>query len=229
MSMTGMQAGKRAAAIAGGRLVKKNAALNVTGVQQRTLYAVYEKYMEAYKRYGWKQTLWKLYNPGDVKFGKHVGTDEFGFKYYEDPTELWGQQRWTEYKVDTFDDFEGSMIPPQWHLWLQQITDAKPGEPGQNPDNWPKVPISKVSDAPYSNHVGPSKPYKMNMTLARSRGYGVGSIQTKPDEPDQFYIQRNHALRTRKRNQDLFDDIDYNNPSAPPKYSSEPLRPSNLN
>jgi NADH dehydrogenase (ubiquinone) 1 alpha subcomplex subunit 12 len=125
-----------ASALAGGQLIKhstttRQVALN-GNIQSRTFYGIYEKYMEAFKRYGWKGTLWKLYNPGDVKFGKLVGEDQFGNKYYEDTTELHGQQRWTEFKVDTFEDFEGSNIPPEWHMWLQQMTDAKPGEPGQD-------------------------------------------------------------------------------------------------
>lgn len=135
-----MLAGGRqtAAALAGGRLVKKS---NVTALarspvtaqlQVRSFYSIYEKYSEAYRRYGWKLSLWKLYNPGDIKFGKEVGEDEFGNKYYEDPTELHLMHRWTEFKVDSFEEFEGTKIPPQWHLWLQHTTDALPTDPGQN-------------------------------------------------------------------------------------------------
>ncbi len=117
--------------------------------------------------------LWKLYNPGDVKFGKEVGEDQFGNKYYEDPTDVHGQQRWTEYKVASHDEFAADQIPPEWHIWLHQLSDAKPGEPGQNPDNWAKVPISTVFHAPYKNHVGPTKPFSDNPTLYRQRGYGI--------------------------------------------------------
>jgi NADH:ubiquinone oxidoreductase subunit len=123
----------RIAAIAGGQLVKKNTrqVTLTSSVQTRTLYGVFEKYYEAYKRYGLKDTIWKLYNVGDVKFGKCVGEDQFGNKYYEDPTNLAHQQRWTEFKVNSFDDFEGSNIPPQWHVWMQQTTDSLPTEDGQ--------------------------------------------------------------------------------------------------
>lgn len=100
-------------------------------VQVRSFYSLYEKYSEAYRRYGWKLSLWKLYNPGDIKFGREVGRDEFGHVYYEDPTEVHLQHRWTEFKVDSFDEFEGTHIPPQWHLWLQHTTDALPTDPGQ--------------------------------------------------------------------------------------------------
>lgn len=124
------------AAIAGGRLVKQakghgRISLQASRMQARSFYAIYEKYSEAYRRYGWKLALWKLYNPGDIKFGKPVGEDEFGNKYYEDPNEIAGQQRWTEFHVDSFKDFDASHIPPQWHLWMHQITDALPGSEGQ--------------------------------------------------------------------------------------------------
>lgn len=218
---------KMATVLAGKRLVvtAAHAKVGVSHQQTRSLYGVYEKYMEAYKRYGWKLSLWKLYNPGDIKFGYKVGEDQFGNQYYEDPTDLVHQQRYTEFKVNSFNDFEGSNIPPEWHMWMQQITDAPPGTPGQDPANWPKVPISSVSHAPYANHVGPTKPYQMHATMKRSRGYGVGSILTKPEEPDQYYVQPGHALRRRQRKNDFFDEIDYNNPNKPPANSSESLRP----
>lgn len=170
--------------------------------QTRPFITVVQKYMEAVKRYGWRDTLWKLYNPGDVKFGQFVGEDRFGNKYYEDPTEVHGQQRWCEFKLKSFDPIDASQIPPEWHMWLQQITDAKPSDPGQNPDNWEHIPVAKVSHAPYKNHVGPVDPdaYQENMSTARARGYNVGSLMTKPGEPDKEYIQPNHALRSRKRN-----------------------------
>jgi hypothetical protein len=64
----------------------------------------------------------------------------------------------------------------------------------------------------------------MHKTLFRARGYGVGSHLTKPNEPDQYYIQRGHALRNRKRKAHFFDGIDYNNPDKPSEESSESLR-----
>lgn len=97
------------------------------------------------------------------------------------------------------------------------------------PENWAKVPISSVSDAPFENHVATNVPYYPNKSLFRSRGYGVGSLETKPNEPDQYYIPRNHVLRNRKRPATYQDDIDYNNPNGPNKFNSEPLRPADKN
>lgn len=91
------------------------------------------------------------------------------------------------------------------------------------------MPIAASSDAPYANHVAANVPYYPNKTLYRSRGYGVGSLDTKPDEPDQYYVQRNHLLRNRKRVPTYQDEIDYNNPNGPNKFNAEPLRPPSKN
>lgn len=96
------------------------------------------------------------------------------------------------------------------------------------PENWPKVEIASKSDAPYANHVGEHVPYYPNKTLYRSRGYNVGSVAIGPDEPDQFYQQPGSLLRRKQRPAHYFDQVDYNNPDAPPSESSEPLRPANL-
>ncbi|KAF0701329.1 Aste57867_8180 [Aphanomyces stellatus] len=212
-------------------VVTKHAAKTATAaapVQKRQFISVVHKYKEAYERYGLWNSLWKLYNPGDIKFGKEVGRDEFGNVYYEDKTEVAGQQRWTEFKVQTHDEFGGDQIPPQWHLWMHQVTDALPTEPGQQPENWAKVPISTVSHAPYKSHLGPVGKFSENQTNYRQRGYGLDNHQwLKNGEPDRYYMQPNHPLRHRtvRRNTDFVDHIDYNNPDAPSPNNSEPLRP----
>ncbi|RLN14722.1 hypothetical protein BBJ28_00015663 [Nothophytophthora sp. Chile5] len=223
-----MASGRQAAALCGGRLVQAQRPKAAALAQTRSFYTVFEKYLEAHKRYGWKGTLWKLYNPGDVKFGRFVGEDENGFKYYEDPTEVYGQHRWTEYQVDSWAEVEGTLIPPQWHLWMHHLTDAKPGEPAQDPANWEKRAICAHSDAPFANHVGEHVPYYPNKTLYRSRGYNVGSMAIGADEPDQYYLQPGHLRRTRKRKATYFDDVDYNNPDTPVANSSESLRAADL-
>ncbi|CCI11397.1 unnamed protein product [Albugo candida] len=65
---------------------------------------------------------------GDEKFGYYVGTDRLGNKYYEDPTEVAGQQRYCEYHIDSFDNFDGDQIPPEWHSWLHYTTDVELGD-----------------------------------------------------------------------------------------------------
>ncbi|KAE9038327.1 hypothetical protein PR003_g6019 [Phytophthora rubi] len=221
----------RQAALVGGRLLARStlAKASQTQTQTRSFYTIFEKYLEANKRYGWKGTLWKLYNPGDVKFGRFVGEDENGFKYYEDPTEVYGQHRWTEYKVDSWDEVEGTLLPPQWHLWMHHLTDSLPGEGGQDPANWEKTETVAHSDALYANHLGQHVPYYPNKTLYRSRGYNVGSLAVNVDEPDQYYLQPGHLRRTRKRNPHYFADVDYNNPENSDESRTDSLRPADIN
>ncbi|CAI5702294.1 unnamed protein product [Peronospora effusa] len=198
-------------------------------LQTRSFFTVFQKYLEANKRFGWQQTLWKLYNVGDVKFGRLMGKDENGFKYYEDPTEVYGQHRWTEYKVDTFDEVEGTLIPPEWHLWMHHVTDSPPNEGGQDFHNWEKTETVAHSDAPFTTHLGDHVPYYPNKTLYRSRGYNVGSLATKPDEPDQYYLQPGHLRRTRKHKQHFFAHVDYNNPENSDETREHFLRPADVN
>ncbi|KAG7379501.1 NADH dehydrogenase 1 alpha subcomplex subunit 12 ndufa12/DAP13 [Phytophthora pseudosyringae] len=219
----------RQAALAGGRLVARQPLARTQQTQTRSFFTIFEKYLEAHKRFGWKGTLWKLYNPGDVKFGRCVGEDEHGFKYFEDPTEVYGQHRWTEYKVDSWAEVEGTLIPPQWHLWMHHLTDSVPGQGGQLPENWEKHETVAHSDAPFANHVGPHVPYYPNKTLYRSRGYNVGSVATTPDEPDQYYLQPGHLRRTRKHKAHFFADVDYNNPEQSDESRAQSLRPADVN
>ncbi|RHY54645.1 hypothetical protein DYB37_005159 [Aphanomyces astaci] len=207
-------------------VVTKRVAAAVTGpTQKRQFISVAHKYKEAYERYGFWNCLWKLYNPGDIKFGKEVGEDRFGNKYYEDVTEVAGQQRWTEFKVQTHQEFGGDQIPPEWHLWLHQVTDAKPTDPGQKPENWTKVSLVSGSNAPYKTHLGPVGEFAENQTTYRQRAYGEDNHQwLKNGEPDRYYLQPRHPLRLRNRGNNDFDHIDYNNPDAPPKNSSALLR-----
>ncbi|CAH0478789.1 unnamed protein product [Peronospora belbahrii] len=198
-------------------------------LQTRSFLTVFQKYLEAKKRYGVKNTLWKLYNLGEVKFGRFVGEDTNGFKYYEDPSELYGQHRWTEYKVDSWDEVEGTLIPPEWHLWMHHMTDSVPGENGQDPTQWETSDIVTHSDAPFATHLGEYGPYYPNKTLYRSRGYNVGSLATKPDEVDQYYLQPGHLRRTRKRKQHFFADVDYNNPQHSDESRAQSLRPADVN
>jgi hypothetical protein len=130
--MASLLAGKRLALAATTARVGVGATVGASQLQQRTFFSVAEKYYEAYKRFGWKLTLWKLYNPGDIKFGYKVGEDQFGNEYFEDPNELTYMNRYTEYHVQSFDDFEASQIPPEWHVWMQHTSDAKPTDPGQD-------------------------------------------------------------------------------------------------
>lgn len=59
--------------------------------------------------------------------GTHVGTDEYGNRYYRDatrggPRNNGRERRWVLYEGDA----EGSKVPPVWHAWLHHMTDEVP-------------------------------------------------------------------------------------------------------
>ena len=86
--------------------------LSSSPLHRRPFITVFQKYIEAYKRYGFKDCLWKMYNPGDIKFGYEVGKDAYGHVYYEDPSQVHGQTRWCEYKLKTFDPIVRYLCTP---------------------------------------------------------------------------------------------------------------------
>ena len=51
-------------------------------------------------------------------FGKYVGTDQFGNKYYNNSK----GKRWVIYKGK----IESSKIPPEWHMWIHFLKNNKP-------------------------------------------------------------------------------------------------------
>lgn len=73
-------------------------------------------------------TFKKVYKMRTIKFGNLVGTDQFGNEYYENTKDYQhGQHRWCEYAGDrSFYQVEPTVVPPEWHLWLHQITDEVP-------------------------------------------------------------------------------------------------------
>eukprot|EP00294_Goniomonas_avonlea_P014861 CAMPEP_0114559968 /NCGR_PEP_ID=MMETSP0114-20121206/11203_1 /TAXON_ID=31324 /ORGANISM="Goniomonas sp, Strain m" /LENGTH=150 /DNA_ID=CAMNT_0001745471 /DNA_START=18 /DNA_END=470 /DNA_ORIENTATION=+ len=61
--------------------------------------------------------------------GVCVGTDKFGNKYFEDKSEQCDRARWVDY-ADT-QQFDPTMVPPEWHGWLHRITDKTPDQLGK--------------------------------------------------------------------------------------------------
>ena len=71
--------------------------------------------------------------PGEFKVGTLVGTDEFGHRYFHDPSLMYSRDRWVEFPVKkwnstTRDSQEASSIPPEWHAWLSRFSDKTPVE-----------------------------------------------------------------------------------------------------
>ena len=81
-------------------------------------------------------------------FGKFVGEDEFGNKYY---TSRKGK-RWVIYK----NEVEASKIPPEWHLWIHFLTKERPK------DNMKKFSWQKKHS---ENLTGTNKAYKPEGSL----------------------------------------------------------------
>lgn len=50
-----------------------------------------------------------------------VAEDEQGNKYFENPHETYGRDRWVEYS--DFKNFDSSNVSPQWHAWLHKMVD----------------------------------------------------------------------------------------------------------
>jgi len=80
--------------------------------------------------------------------GNYVGKDEFGNKYYSNSK----KKRWVIYK----DRVESTKIPPEWHLWIHFLTDAKPES------NAKKLIWQKKHE---ENLTGTSKAYKPDGSL----------------------------------------------------------------
>lgn len=50
----------------------------------------------------------------EFKAGTLVGTDKYGNKYYEDPSQFYGRNRWVEYADYKTFEYDGSQIPAEW-------------------------------------------------------------------------------------------------------------------
>ena len=63
--------------------------------------------------------------------GQHVGTDQFGNRYYRSRRD---DRRWVIYNGYA----EASSIPPGWHGWMHKRTDALPSEENYQRRFWEK-------------------------------------------------------------------------------------------
>eukprot|EP00602_Paraphysomonas_sp_CaronLab_P004620 CAMPEP_0185017330 /NCGR_PEP_ID=MMETSP1103-20130426/290_1 /TAXON_ID=36769 /ORGANISM="Paraphysomonas bandaiensis, Strain Caron Lab Isolate" /LENGTH=202 /DNA_ID=CAMNT_0027546679 /DNA_START=90 /DNA_END=698 /DNA_ORIENTATION=- len=138
-------------------------------------------------------SIMEFYTYGHLKFGELKGTDAFGNKYYESLDEPMYQHRWVEYKDPH--NFDPTMIQPEWHGWMHHTFDEVPGEEPRHP----KLPIEiqRGANSIYNTHVYKSnvKPIlQHNTSQLRQRGWQIGSLQTGPGEPDQYYLHDGHPL-----------------------------------
>ncbi|KAI8812740.1 NADH ubiquinone oxidoreductase subunit NDUFA12-domain-containing protein [Cladochytrium replicatum] len=78
----------------------------------------------AVRAHGIKRVFWQYLTLDQAKYGKHVGTDQFGNEYYHNPEDLFGRDRWVLYHKWNYD---GSQVPAEWNQWLTHTTDDLPG------------------------------------------------------------------------------------------------------
>ncbi|WVQ81910.1 hypothetical protein IAT38_004037 [Cryptococcus sp. DSM 104549] len=79
-------------------------------------------------RLGLKRSFRSIWYFNDLKWGRLVGTDRFGNRYYEnyDPNEeLPGRNRWVDFSQH---DLNASQVPPEWHSWISHIRKDPPTE-----------------------------------------------------------------------------------------------------
>ncbi|KAI8084258.1 NADH ubiquinone oxidoreductase subunit NDUFA12-domain-containing protein [Gilbertella persicaria] len=79
---------------------------------------------------------------GDTKWGRLVGTDVNGNKYFENKDEISGRERWVEFASKQND---GADITPEWHMWLARIVQEPPTEMNIQPQKWWGEPTPNYS------------------------------------------------------------------------------------
>ncbi|KAI9005483.1 NADH ubiquinone oxidoreductase subunit NDUFA12-domain-containing protein [Phycomyces nitens] len=94
---------------------------------------------------------------GDTKWGRLVGTDVNGNKYFENLDEVSGRERWVEYASNQPDPED---IAPEWYGWLTRNFQEPPTE-------WNIQPKKFWGEAT-PNFTGTPKAYKVyNTTVSK--------------------------------------------------------------
>jgi len=75
------------------------------------------------RRLGPRETFHKMRKMREIKWGRLVGTDTAGNKYFENPSLIYTRRRWVEYARK---DHDPSQIPAEWSGWLHYTTDENP-------------------------------------------------------------------------------------------------------
>ncbi|KII95912.1 hypothetical protein PLICRDRAFT_97459 [Plicaturopsis crispa FD-325 SS-3] len=80
------------------------------------------------RRTGVKEWWHQMQYIGDAKSGRHVGTDRFGNRYFENLNpreEIPGRHRWVDFAQH---NYHASQVPPEWHSWISHIRKDPPTE-----------------------------------------------------------------------------------------------------
>jgi NADH:ubiquinone oxidoreductase subunit len=85
------------------------------------------------------------------KYGKFVGEDERGNRYYQDSRGVGpagSPRRWVIYNGYA----EASTVPPDWYGWLHYTTDATPDEEAYHARPWQKPHVENRTGTPLAYH-----------------------------------------------------------------------------
>ncbi|XP_052781038.1 probable NADH dehydrogenase [ubiquinone] 1 alpha subcomplex subunit 12 [Mya arenaria] len=85
---------------------------------------------------GIKASFLTLYKTDGLKMGELKGVDEFGNRYYENKKFFIGRSRWVEFTDAVGVEYDATMIPPEWRLWLQYTREENPVEKSTEPKKW---------------------------------------------------------------------------------------------
>lgn len=149
-------------------------------------------YIEAVRRWGIKGTMMHLFAFKQIKIGDLVGKDELGNTYYENYELPSGQNRWVQHAVlDSQQLADATVVPPEWFIWLHQMTDTPPGQDTTKTG----YQVAEGSAAPNTHHynLAHTRKWRPNQTLVRERGYGLGTYYSKVGE-NAFYTQPGHIM-----------------------------------
>ena len=91
-----------------------------------------------------------------IFFGKFVGKDEFGNKYYENRK---NQKRWVIYNGE----INASKITSDWYSWMHHIKDNNPIDKKINKHPWQKSHIE--------NKTGTKEAYKPNKISKKNKDF----------------------------------------------------------
>ncbi|KAH7931256.1 NDUFA12-domain-containing protein [Leucogyrophana mollusca] len=86
------------------------------------------RYVRNIRRTGIRQWWHQMQYIGDAKAGNHVGTDQFGNRYFENlnpDDELPGRHRWVDF-AQHYNN--ATQVPAEWHSWLSHIRQLPPTE-----------------------------------------------------------------------------------------------------
>ena len=90
-----------------------------------------------------------------IFFGKFVGKDDFGNKYYKNKK----NKRWVIYK----EEINASKITSDWFSWIHHITDTVPTNKIKEKYSWQKPHLD--------NQTGSKKAYKPNKIIKNTKEF----------------------------------------------------------